>query len=170
MSPIVVLVGAPGSGKTTVGRAIASALDCEFRDTDADVEQAAGKPIADIFVESGEAAFRELETTILQSAIQESSGVLSLGGGTVLRDENRALLAGQPVVWLDVTLSDAVERVGLATARPVLVGNVRGRMMELLQQRAPMYEAVAMHRVSTHQKKPSEIAQEIVQWLKGQHD
>ena len=152
-----------------MGRAIASALGCEFRDTDADIEQAAGKSIADIFVESGEAVFRDLETATLQAAVTESSGVLSLGGGTVLREENRALLAGQPVVWLDVTLSDAVERVGLATARPVLMGNVRGRMMELLQQRAPMYEAVAMHRVSTHQKKPSEIAQEIVQWVEGRH-
>lgn len=157
----MVLVGAPGSGKTTVGRALARALGTEFRDTDADVELLAGKSISDIFLEAGEPAFRDLETQALATALIECSGVLALGGGAVLREENRTLLETQPVVWLDVTLADAVERVGLATARPVLVGNVRGRMMELLQQRAPFYAAVAKLRISTHERKPSEIAQDI---------
>lgn len=161
----MVLIGAPGSGKTTVGRALARQLDVEFMDTDTEIEQRAGKSIPDIFIEQGEAAFRELETDALRSALSACTGVLSLGGGAVLRPENRALLADQPVVWLEVTLADAADRVGLATSRPVLVGNVRGKMMELLQERTPMYAEVARYRVSTHLKKPSEVVEEVLQLI-----
>lgn len=169
MSPRVVLIGAPGSGKTTVGRALARDLDVDFLDTDAEIERLAGMSIADIFVEQGEAAFRALETAALESALATSTGVLSLGGGVVLRPENRALLAGQPVVWLEVSLADAADRVGLATSRPVLVGNVRGKLMELLQQRTPLYSEVARYRVSTHQKKPSEVAAEVLAQIGAHH-
>ena len=161
----MVLIGAPGSGKTTVGRALARQLDVEFMDTDTEIEQRAGKSIPDIFIEQGEAAFRELETDALRSALSACTGVLSLGGGAVLRPENRALLDDQPVVWLEVTLADAADRVGLATSRPVLVGNVRGKMMELLQERTPMYAEVARYRVSTHLKKPSEVVEEVLQLI-----
>lgn len=169
MSPRVVLIGAPGSGKTTVGRALARDLGVEFLDTDAEIERLAGKSISDIFIEQGEAAFRDLETAALRSALESSTGVVSLGGGVVLRPENRALLAGQPVVWLEVTLADAADRVGLATARPVLVGNVRGKLMELLQERTPLYTEVARHRVSTHMKKPSEVASEVLAQIGAPH-
>ena len=155
------LVGAPGSGKTTIGRLLARNLEVDFRDTDADIEAVAGRTISDIFVEEGEASFRDRETAALREALEQCDGVLSLGGGIVLRPENRALLATQPVVWLEVTLADAADRVGLATSRPVLLGNVRGRLMELLQERTPFYTEVARYRVSTHLKKPSEIAHEI---------
>lgn len=169
MSPRVILIGAPGSGKTTVGRALARELGVEFVDTDAEIEKLAGMSIADIFIERGEAAFRALETEALRSALSEASGVLSLGGGVILRSENRELLMGQPVVWLEVTLADAADRVGLATSRPVLVGNVRGKLMELLQERTPLYAEVARHRVSTHMKKPSEIAVEVRDLLGAHH-
>lgn len=169
MSPRVVLVGAPGSGKTTVGRALARALGVEFRDTDADIETSTGRSISDIFLEEGESSFRDRETDALRSALHECTGVLSLGGGVVLRDTNRELLAEHTVVWLEVTLADAADRVGLATSRPVLLGNVRGRLMELLQERTPLYTQVATHRVSTHQKKPSEIAAEILELLEVTH-
>lgn len=163
------MVGAPGSGKTTVGHLLARALDIEFRDTDADIESIAGKSIPDIFIDEGEQGFRDLETEALRRALTECNGVLSLGGGVVLRPENRALLAGQAVVWLEVTLTDAAERVGLATSRPVLLGNVRGRLMELLRERTPLYTEVARYRVSTHMKKPSEIAREIELLLGAAH-
>lgn len=165
----MVLVGAPGSGKTTVGRALARALDVEFRDTDADIEAAAGKHISDIFLDEGESAFRDRETDALRSALETCTGVLSLGGGVVLRETNRELLADHTVVWLEVTLSDAADRVGLATSRPVLLGNVRGRLMELLKERTPLYTSVATHRVSTHGKKPSEIVHEISALLEAAH-
>lgn len=169
MSPRVVLVGAPGSGKTTVGRAVARSLGLEFRDTDADIEAATGRSISELFLDEGESAFRDRETDALRIALDECNGVLSLGGGVVLRDANRELLADHTVVWLEVTLADAADRVGLATSRPVLLGNVRGRLMELLQQRTPLYGQVATHRVSTHLKKPSEIANEIVALLEVAH-
>lgn len=165
----MVLVGAPGSGKTTVGRALAAALNVEFRDTDADIEASSGSSISDIFLQEGESGFRDRETDALRAALADCTGVLALGGGVVLRDANRLLLADQTVVWLDVTLADAADRVGLATSRPVLLGNVRGRLMELLQQRTPLYTEVATHRVSTHAKKPSEIAQEIADLLEVTH-
>ena len=166
----MVLVGAPGSGKTTVGRALARSLNVAFRDTDADIEAATGRTISDIFVDEGESGFRDRETDALRTALEECDGVLSLGGGVVLRDTNRALLVDQNVVWLEVTLADAADRVGLATSRPVLLGNVRGRLMELLQERSPLYIEVAKHRISTHQKKPSEIVHEICALLEPVHD
>lgn len=161
MSPRVVLVGAPGSGKTTVGRLLADAWACEFRDTDADIEQLAGSSISEIFIAKGEQAFRDLETQALAQALVECTGVLSLGGGVVLREENRRLLDGEPVVWLKVSLADAVHRVGLATSRPVLVGNVRGRMMQLLDERAPMYAEVARWTVDTYQQEPTDVVATI---------
>jgi shikimate kinase len=169
MSPRAVLVGAPGAGKTTVGKALAGKLGVEFRDTDDDIVALAGKPIADIFVEDGEEHFRALETQVLEAAITGCDGVLSLGGGVVMRAENRALLTGQQVVWLEVTLADAVNRVGLGTSRPLLLGNVRGRLLELLTERTPVYESVAQIRVSTAHQGISQVVREIVSALEESH-
>lgn len=163
------LVGAPGAGKSTVGRALARSLGVDFRDTDDDIEAAAGMRVSDIFLAEGESGFRDRETDALRAALESFDGVLALGGGAVLREGNRALLANENVVWLEVTLADAADRVGLATSRPVLLGNVRGRLMELLQERTPLYTEVAKHRVSTHHKKPSELANEIVALIGDVH-
>ena len=101
--PLLVLVGPPGAGKTTVGRILAEQRGVGFRDTDADVEAAAGKSVADIFVEDGEPAFRALERAAVDVALREHDGVLAVGGGAVLADETRALLTGHRVIWLDVS-------------------------------------------------------------------
>lgn len=169
MSPKALLVGAPGAGKTTVGKALAHRLGVDFRDTDDDIVALAGKSIPDIFVEDGEEAFRALETQSLAAAIAEFDGVLSLGGGVVMRPENRELVAGQTVVWLEVTLADAVQRVGLGTTRPLLLGNVRGRLLELLTERTPVYASVATMRVSTTQRTVPQIVDEIVTTLGESH-
>lgn len=169
MSPKALLVGAPGAGKTTVGKALAHRLGVAFRDTDDDIVALAGKPIPDIFVEDGEEAFRALETSALAAAVSGFDGVLSLGGGVVMREENRRLLAGQTVVWLEVTLADAVQRVGLGTTRPLLLGNVRGRLLELLTERTPVYASVATMRVSTTHRTVSQIVDEIVTTLGETH-
>jgi shikimate kinase len=156
--PRAVLVGAMGAGKTTVAGLLAEAWGLPVRDTDADIEVAEGRSISDIFVESGEAHFRALEAAAVARALAEHQGVLALGGGAVLDPATRSLLAGHPVVFLRVGLSDAVKRVGLGSARPLLLGNVRSRVKALLDERTPVYESVATVVVDTDGRTPEEVA------------
>jgi shikimate kinase len=144
----VVLVGAPGAGKSTVGRLLAERLGVGFRDTDADVEAAAGKSIPDVFVQDGEEAFRSYERDAVRAALAGHDGVLSLGGGAVLAPETRELLRGSCVVFLDVDLGAAVSRVGLGQGRPLVGLNPRAQLRALLDQRLPLYREVATHTVN----------------------
>ncbi|NES30442.1 AAA family ATPase [Micromonospora terminaliae] len=164
--PVCVLVGAPGSGKTTVGQALAAALGVEFRDTDADIEQLAGKPIPEIFVDEGEEHFRTLERAAVAAGLASHAGVLALGGGAVLAEENRAALIGHTVVHLSVELPDAVKRVGLGSGRPLLALNPRATLKHLMEQRRPLYAEVATATVLTDGRTPEEIAGEIAALLK----
>jgi shikimate kinase len=161
MPPRVVLIGPMGAGKTTVAGLLGQAWDLPVRDTDADIVAGTGREISDIFVESGEDAFRELETAAVAAALAEHDGVLALGGGAVMRAATRDLLADVPVVFLRVGLSDAVKRVGLGVGRPMLLGNVRSRIKALLDERTPIYESVATHVVVTDDRTPDEVAAEI---------
>ncbi len=158
---LVVLVGPMGSGKSTVARLLATAYGVTVRDTDTDVEAAAGRSISDIFVDSGEAHFRELERAAVGEALASHDGVLALGGGAVLDPATRELLADHRVVFLRVGLSEAVKRVGLGTSRPLLLGNVRSRIKALLDERTPVYESVADLVVDTDQRSPEDVADEI---------
>ena len=161
MAPRVVLVGPMGAGKTTVAGLLAQAWGVAVRDTDADLDPTPGREISDLFVESGEDVFRDLEVAAVATALAEHDGVLALGGGAVLWPETRALLADVPVVFLRVGLSDAVKRVGLGVGRPLLLGNVRSRIKALLDERTPVYESVATHVVETDDRTPDEVADEI---------
>ncbi|WP_433500595.1 shikimate kinase [Sphaerimonospora sp. CA-214678] len=161
MNSLVVLIGPPGSGKSTVGRLLADHLGVPFRDTDSDVEAVAGKPVSDIFVEDGEARFRELEAAAVREAVTGHEGVLSLGGGAILHEPTQELLAGRRVVYLRVGLDQAVKRVGLATARPLLVLNPRSRLRKLMEERRPIYERLAAITVATDDREPEEIAAQI---------
>jgi shikimate kinase len=155
-----------GAGKTTVARLLGDRWDLPVRDTDADIVAATGREIQEIFVTDGEPAFRALERDAVARALAEHEGVLSLGGGAVLAPETRALLAGHAVVFLKVGLADAVRRIGLGESRPVLnqaVGGVRTRIKSLLDERTPIYEAVATFAVDTDGRTPDDVATEIAE-------
>jgi shikimate kinase len=161
MTPRVVLIGPPGAGKSTVAAELGRQLDLPVRDTDSDVEQAAGMPVSDIFVEHGEDHFRELERQAVVAALAEHPGVLALGGGAVLDPRTEANLAGHPVVFLDVSVTYAARRIGLNRDRPLLIGNPRAQWLRLMEARRPVYERVSTLTVSTDDRTPAEVAAEV---------
>jgi shikimate kinase len=164
---LVVLVGPMGAGKSTVAGLLAEAYGVTARDTDADVEAAEGRSISDIFVDSGEAHFRDLERAAVAEALATHDGVLALGGGAVLDPSTRELLADHRVVFLRVGLSEAVKRVGLGIGRPLLLGNIRSRIKALLDERTPIYASVADFSVDTDERSPQDVADEIRKALEG---
>ena len=159
--PRIVLVGPMGAGKTTVAALLGERWGVPVRDTDHDVEAIAGKPISDIFVEDGEARFRGLERDAVAAALAAHRGVLALGGGAVLDPGTREALRGHRVVFLRVGLGDAVKRVGLGAGRPLLLGNVRSRIKATLDERLPIYTAVAELAVDTDGRPPEDVADEV---------
>ncbi|MFE9700973.1 3-dehydroquinate synthase [Streptomyces sp. NPDC006270] len=163
--PLVVLVGPMGVGKSTVGELLAARLGTTYRDTDADVVAEAGKPIAEIFYDEGEEHFRALERRAVEAAVAGHTGVLSLGGGAVLDAATRQLLAGRPVVYLSMDVDEAVRRVGLGAARPLLAVNPRRQWRELMDARRHLYEEVARTVVATDENTPEEVAQAIIDAL-----
>jgi len=158
----IVLVGAPGAGKSSVGRLLAVKLDATFVDVDNRIEQVVGKSISEIFADEGEAHFRELEESATLELL-EGDGVVSVGGGAVMNPRIREALRGHDVIWLEVSISQATRRVGMNNVRPMLLGNVRGRLIELLRERTPWYQEVATTRVMTDKRRPSEVAAELAE-------
>jgi shikimate kinase len=162
LSPIAVFVGPPGAGKSTVAKALSKRLGARFRDTDEDIEASQGKPVREIFADHGEPHFRQLEEQAVALALAEHDGVLALGGGAVLSAATRELLRGHRVVFLDVGLAAASQRVGLNGNRPLLLGNVRSQMKALMDQRRPLYEEVATLTILTDRVRPAQVVDQIV--------
>ena len=141
----IVLIGAPGSGKSTVGAALSKKLALDFVDTDQLIEDREGKAITDIFVVDGEPYFRAVELETLKQVLTMDNLVVSLGGGAPISEQaQHALLASDStVVFLDVSLATAAPRVGFNRDRPLLLGNPRAQWQALSDKRRPIYEALA---------------------------
>ena len=141
----ILLIGPPGAGKSTVGRALAEHLSMRFLDTDALIEEKSGKAITDIFVVEGEPVFRAMEFEILSHVLTEDDAVVSLGGGAPVSDQAQAAISrsASHVVFLDVSLATAAPRVGFNRDRPLLLGNPRAQWQSLSDNRRPIYERLA---------------------------
>jgi shikimate kinase len=164
--PPIILIGPPGAGKTSVGKALAKKLSLNFLDSDKVVEEKSGKSISEIFITDGEPAFREMERAAVIDLIENQGGVIALGGGSVMDLEvSKRLLPMANVVFLDVSISNAAPRVGFNRDRPLLLGNPRQQWIALMEKRRSTYEALAKARVSTDNKKPVEVVEEIVKEL-----
>jgi len=156
-----------------VGPLVAARLGVPFRDTDAEVGAAAGKPVSDIFIENGEEAFRALEREAAaralgeHGALREHGGVLALGSGAILDDQIRRLLEGLPVVYLSADFATIARRVGLDRPRVVLPGNPRGRLRAMLAERHPLYREVAAVTIATDDLDPEELADQIAARITG---
>lgn len=166
MTPIAILIGPPGAGKSTIGRQLARRLGVGFRDTDSDIEAIAQMSVSDIFVTEGEPHFRLLEKAAVETAVATHDGVLSLGGGAVMDAETQKVLLGQPIIWLDVDLVNAVHRVGFNTSRPMMQVNPRATMRKLMEERSPVYEKVSTWRIDTSNSSPSTTVDRIMEVLK----
>lgn len=160
----IALIGAPGAGKTSVGRQLAARLELPFVDVDARIEAEQGKLVREIFADSGEAHFRELERVATLAALREP-GVVSLGGGAVMTPGIAEAVAGVFTVWLQVSVTQASRRVGLNQARPLLLGNLRATLIKLLAERTPVYENLATITVDTDRSGVRGVVEQIVaQW------
>jgi shikimate kinase len=160
----IILIGPPGSGKSTIGRAISRKLNSSFTDTDDLIESRTGTSISQIFIDKGEPWFRELEEEVLQEELAKIAGVLSLGGGAPLSESAQEMLrkVDAAVIYLDVSLATAAPRVGFNRDRPLLMNNPRGAWQALMDKRRPIYEALATHIVKVDDRAPKDIVDEIV--------
>jgi len=168
MAPMAVLVGLPGSGKSTIGRRLSKALGVSLLDTDAAIEQRTGRTIADIFATDGEQEFRRIEEQVVRAALAEHDGVVSLGGGAVTSLGVCEALAGHTVIYLEISAREGVRRTGGNTVRPLLAGPDRAeKFRALMAERIPLYRRVATIRVNTNRRNPGAVVRYIVSRLRG---
>ncbi|MGA0080795.1 MAG: shikimate kinase [Ilumatobacteraceae bacterium] len=162
----IVLVGLMGSGKTTVGKRVARLLNCEFVDLDDVVRKSHGASIREIFSQHGEEVFRDYESAALASTLtdRKSSLVLATGGGAVIRQSNREIIteSADHVVWLDAHVDELVHRTQSHSGRPLLDGDPRAVLSDLMDARRAWYESVATMKVETQNHTESQVAETIV--------
>jgi shikimate kinase len=160
----IVLIGPPGSGKSTVGKALARRLKRSFFDTDSMIEEKSQKKIGEIFVDQGEDEFRKIEFIVLQDVLQTPGSVISLGGGAPIEKQSQELIAAANVfvVYLDISLAAAAPRVGFNRDRPLLLGNPRAQWQTLNEIRRPIYQSLASMSIKVDDMKVEEIVSQIV--------
>lgn len=166
MTPRAVLVGLPGSGKSTIGRRLAKAMGVGYVDTDVLIEQQTGRTIADIFATDGEPEFRRIEEDVVRATLASHDGVVSLGGGAVTTPGVCEALAGHTVIYLEIGAREGIRRTGGTSVRPLLAGANRAeKYRALMAQRAPLYRRVATMRVDTNRRNPGAVVRYIMSRL-----
>ena len=165
----VVLIGPPGAGKSTIGKALAKEIATEFIDSDSEIERITGKKISDIFVEEGEAVFRKTEVEVVTALLDGFEGVIALGGGAPINTQIQEALTGveYPVIFIDVSISQAANRIGFNKDRPLLLINPRQQWMNLMSERRPIYEKLASQTFNSDSQKAHEVAKLISEKLKA---
>ncbi len=165
----IVLIGPPGAGKSSIGKALAKELNLDFIDSDSEIEKISHKKIAEIFIEDGEPAFRLVEVDVVRKVLADFNGVISLGGGAPISKEIKEVLqnADYPVVFIDVSIAQAATRIGFNKDRPLLLVNPRQQWISLMNDRRPIYEKLASQTISSDNQKPHEVAKQISQKLKA---
>jgi shikimate kinase len=170
MAPKAVLIGLPGSGKSTVGRRLARALDVSFVDTDAAIEAKTGRTIADVFATDGEQEFRRIEEEVIRTALVEHDGVLALGGGAITSQGVRDALAGHMVIYLEINAAEGIRRTSGSTVRPLLGGpDSAAKYRALMADRAPLYRRAATMRINTNRRNPGAVVRHIIARLENSH-
>jgi shikimate kinase len=168
----IFLIGYRGTGKSAVAPLVANRLGYDWVDADDEVERRAGRSIAAIFAEEGEPAFRDRESGVVAELVARRRTVVALGGGAVLREENRRLVTSHgDVVWLTATVDSIVKRLAhdesTASRRPKLTAaGERDEVENVLAERIPLYQACATLVVDTEGKTAAQVAEEIVVGLK----
>ena len=163
MTKKIVLIGPPGAGKTSIGKALSKELELAFIDSDAEIERISGKTISEIFVDQGESVFRKTEVETVTRILAEFEGVVALGGGAPINPEIQKVLLNSeyPVIFIDVSISQAANRIGFNKDRPLLMINPRQQWLHLMSERRPIYEKLATITVSSDNSKPAEVAKTI---------
>ncbi len=165
----IFLIGPMGSGKSTVGRALANKLSYPFFDSDREIEERCGVDIPTIFDYEGEIGFRDREARMIEELTARSNIVLATGGGAILRSENRTNLSARGhVVLLSVEIKEQLRRVGCDNRRPLLhTEDPEARLRALMEERAPIYKALADVEISTDSRRMHHVVTRILRHLQN---
>ena len=168
MAPRAILMGMPGSGKSTIGRRLAKAMGLTLLDTDTKIVETTGRTIADIFSNDGEKEFRRIEEDVVRAALAEHDGIVSLGGGAITSPGVQEALAGHTVIYLEISAAEGIRRTTSGTVRPLLAGPDPARKYrDLMSQRVPLYRRAATMRVNTNRRHPGAVVRHIVDRLEN---
>ena len=155
MAPRAIFIGPMGSGKSTIGKAVAGALGLPFRDTDS-------------IIEEREEYFRAVEKKVLRDELLNDGSILALGGGAPISVDAQSALkvSSAPVIYLDISLASVAPRIGFNRDRPLLLHNPRGQWQTLMEVRRPIYESIANVVIDVNGKSQKQIVEEALGALK----
>jgi len=167
-----ILIGPPGSGKSSVGKALSRELSTSFADTDALIVERSGQSIPEIFAERGEQGFRAIERSVVLETLESNIGVISLGGGAVLDEDVQAAISksSAEIIFLRVGIANVLARIGAKADRPLIASDPERQWCDIFALREPIYSRLATIEISSDNKKPYEVAHELMQQMGLAHD